>query len=186
MTRLLLIFFLLTIIKPANAAEKKYSITFPAEVVAVQNYAYVWLYLDNEHIIQVKKYVAESFPQKLNARFMLVSLAGVSNNGPDEEIEVSKRNYKYTIRKSMVESLEKKKFNFECADIKNNIPSCVLLINNHAQSSYNQYLLMRGISKLNDDNIPESSRDKLLEAEEYARENGIGVWESFYGVLDQF
>lgn len=154
------------------------------EIVAVQNYANYWVYI-GEHQELFEKYVKDHKPHQINKGFALISLAGVKNKGFEEVIRKDGKNIKHTFKDSIVKFLEGKKFRVECSDIIDNMPKCIVHINK--DTSFNQYLLMKGVSKYDAaDYVPDDIRERFILAESYAKSNTLGVWTPFYGILEDF
>lgn len=165
-----------------SIAEDKLSLTL--EIAAIQNYANYWIYIEDKQDL-FRKFIMPQKPHKISKGFVVIALAGVDNNGWDEPIAKTDKNTKYAIKPTLEKYLEGKKFKVDCHEIKDNIPQCIVHISK--ENTINQYLLMKGISKMDkEDFIPDEIKQKLIMAEDYAKENKIGVWAPFYGVLENY
>lgn len=187
MKRVLLTTLLSTFILPFTASAQKVEepqLKMDLEIVAIQNYANLWVYT-GEHDKTFRKYLNNLEPHKLDKGFILIELAGIENKGWKEPIAKTEKNIKHSIKPTIVKYLEGKVFNFECPDIKDNIPQCIIHVNR--ETNFNQYLLLKGVSKLdNEDYIPKDIKEALISAQNFAEKNKIGVWKPFYGVLEEY
>lgn len=166
------------------AQEKITKIQSNVEIVAIQNYANYWIYIGDKKEV-FDKYLLDDEPHQIEKGYIIVSLAGISNKGYEETVSKIETNIKFTIKGKITKFLEGKFFDLECTDIIDNVPYCIVHINK--ETSFNQYLLMKGVSKFSDkEYIPENIKNKLKAAESYAKKNKIGVWAPFYGVFDDF
>jgi hypothetical protein len=164
--------------------DKEYQIKTSVEIVAIQNYANYWIYIGDKKEL-FEKFIMDDKPHKLDKGFIIISLAGIDNKGHKEIVSKTEKNIKYTIKDKVVSFLEGKYFELECTDIIDNIPYCIVHINE--EFTFNQYLLMKGVSKFSSkEYIPHHIKSILQSAEKDAQKNKSGVWAPFYGVFEDF
>lgn len=166
----------------AYSAESEYSLTFTGEVAAVQNYAFLWVHLLPKEKDKTLKYILDEEPHKLKISYMVVRLAGLSTKGMNEEITIDDGNIKYNIKNEM-KKLEGNSFKFECSEIIDNVPVCIMRV---TSNSYNQYLLMKGVTKMSSEGLNTTEENTFNSSQEYAKKNKVGVWKPFYGLFEHF